>query len=275
MDELTAILSQFDLPRSVIDIALVTIVFYGILRLFAGTQGVQLLRGVLVIILVGALAANFTGLTAFTWLIRAGGVAILIALPVIFQPELRRALERVGRTGQLFSRTRDTTITSKLISELVRSCTRLSQLRFGAIIVLEDQTGLRELVETGVRIDSNVNTELLLTIFHPGTPLHDGAVIIHDDRIVAASCVLPLTQRSLSDTRLGTRHRAAIGITEDSDALALIVSEETGSISAARNGRLARRLDERRLRRVLESFYESRGQLFDIHGPEGEAEESE
>ena len=274
MDELNAILSQFDY-KSVIDIALVTAIFYGILRLFAGTQGVQLLRGVLVIILVGALAANFTGLTAFTWLIRAGGVAILIALPVIFQPELRRALERVGRTGRLFSRSRDTTITSKLISELIRSCNRLSQLRFGAIIVLEDQTGLRELVETGVRIDSNVNTELLLTIFHPGTPLHDGAVIIRDDRIVAASCVLPLTQRSLSDTSLGTRHRAGIGITEDTDALALIVSEETGSISAARNGRLARRLDERRLRRVLESFYESRGQLFDIQGPEGEAGESE
>ncbi|HEY53732.1 MAG TPA: TIGR00159 family protein [Caldilineae bacterium] len=275
MDELTAILSQFDWPRSFIDIALVTLVFYGILRLFAGTQGVQLLRGVLVIILVGALAANFSGLTAFTWLIRSGGVAILIALPVIFQPELRRALERLGRTGRLFSRTRDSTLTSKLISELVSTCTRLSRLRMGAIIVLEDQTGLRELTETGVRIDAAVNTELLLTIFHPGTPLHDGAVIIRDDRIVAASCVLPLTQRPLSDTSLGTRHRAAIGVTEDTDALSLVVSEETGSISAARNGRLARRLDERRLRRVLESFYESRGQLFGAQGPEGEGEEGE
>ncbi len=273
MDELTAILSQFELI-SVVDIALVTLIFYGILRLFAGTQGVQLLRGVLVIILVGALAANFSGLTAFTWLIRSGGVAILIALPVIFQPELRRALERLGRTGRLFSRSRDTTMTSILISELVSTCSRLSQLRTGAIIVLEDQTGMREIIETGVRIDSLINTELFLTIFHPGTPLHDGAVIIQNDRIVAASCVLPLTQRSLSDTSLGTRHRAAIGITEDTDALALVVSEETGSISAARNGRLARRLDERRLRRVLESFYESRGQFLDIQGPEKEAEES-
>jgi len=274
VDELTAILSQFDLT-SVIDIALVTAIFYGVLRLFAGTQGVQLLRGVLVIILVGALAVNFSRLTAFTWLIRSGGVVILIALPVIFQPELRRALERLGRTGRLFSRSRDTTITSKLISELISSCNRLSQLRFGAIIVLEDQTGLREFIEAGVRIDSSVNTELILSIFHPGTPLHDGAVIIRDDRMVAAACVLPLTQRPLSDTSLGTRHRAAIGITEDTDALALVVSEETGSVSAARNGRLARRLDERRLRRVLERFYESRGQLFDVQGPEGEVEESE
>ena len=273
MDELNAILSQFEL-NSLIDIALVTAIFYGILRLFAGTQGVQLLRGVLVIILVGALAANFSGLVAFTWLIRTGGVAILIALPVIFQPELRRALERLGRTGRIFSRSRDTTTTSILISELVSTCSRLSQLRTGAIIVLEDQTGMREIIETGVRIDSLIDTELLLTIFHPGTPLHDGAVIIQDERIVAASCVLPLTQRSLSDTSLGTRHRATIGITEDSDALALVVSEETGSISAARNGRLARRLDERRLRRVLEGFYESRGQFLDIQGPEQEAEES-
>ena len=275
MDELTAILSQFDWPRSVIDIALVTATFYAILRLFADTQGMQLLRGVLVIILVGALAVNYSGLTAFPWLIRSAGVVILIALPVIFQPELRRALERVGRTGRLFSRQRDTTVTSKLISELISSCSRLSQLRFGAIIVLEDESGLRELIEAGVRIDSNVNTELLLSIFHPGTPLHDGAVIIRDDRIVAASCVLPLTQRPLSDTSLGTRHRATIGITEETDALALVVSEETGSISAARNGRLARRLDERRLRRVLESFYESRGQLFNVQGPEEEATESE
>ncbi len=178
MDELNAILSQFKLWNSVIDIALVTLIFYGILRLFAGTQGVQLLRGVLVIILVGALAANFSNFTAFTWLIRSGGVVILIALPVIFQPELRRALERLGRTGRLFSRDRDTTTTSKLISDLVSTCSLLSQLRTGAIIVLEDQTGMREIIETGVTIDSIVNNELLLTIFHAGTPLHDGAVIV-------------------------------------------------------------------------------------------------
>ncbi|MCP4166915.1 MAG: TIGR00159 family protein [Chloroflexi bacterium] len=263
MEDLQLILSQFSLT-SAIDIFLVAVIFYVILRFFAGTQAVQLIRGILVIVLIGALASTFTDLKAFTWLIRSGGVAILIAIPVIFQPEIRRALERVGRTGVLLARTRRSTGTSKLISDLISTCSRLSQLRNGAIIILEDQTGLEDYVESGVRINASINTELLLSIFNPTAPLHDGAVVIRDEQIVAASVVLPLTQRTLVDTSLGTRHRAAIGITEDSDALSLVVSEETGNISAARNGRLTRRLDERRLRRILERFYESRGQLFDI-----------
>ena len=263
MEDFLAILRQFE-PASILDIALVTLVFYGVLRFFAGTRGMQLLRGILVLVLLGALAVNFTGLTAFTWLIRTSSLVILIAIPVIFQPELRRALERLGRTGVLFMRPKRSTGPQKLISELVSTCGRLARLREGAIIVLEDQTGLQEAIETGVPLDAAVNTELLLSIFHPGTPLHDGAVIIRDDRIVAAGCVLPLTDRILTDTSLGTRHRAGIGITEDTDALALIVSEETGQISAARNGRLARRLDEKRLRRILERFYESRGAFFSI-----------
>lgn len=273
MEDFLAIVSRFDLFDA-IDILLVTVIFYGVLRLFAGTQGVQLLRGILVLVLFGVLASSFTGLTAFGWLVRNSGVAILIAIPVIFQPELRRALERLGRTGLLFTRTPRSVGASKVISELISACTRLSQLRYGAIIVLEDQTGLEDTVETGVRIHSLVNAELLLTIFYPGTPLHDGAVILRNEQLEAASCVLPLTQRSLSDSSLGTRHRAAIGITEETDALAILVSEETGIVSAARNGRLVRRLDERRLRRVLERFYESRGQSVDVEDEgEGEGEE--
>jgi diadenylate cyclase len=272
MENLFLVFHQFTW-LSAIDILLVATVFYAALRLFAGTQGVQLLRGILVLVLIGVLASSFSGLTAFSWLIRNSGLAVLVAIPVVFQPELRRALERLGRTGLFLSRPRRSTGASRLIIELINACNRLSQQRHGAIIVLEDQTELGETLETGVRLHARVEAELLLTIFYPGTPLHDGAVIIHDDVVEAAACVLPLTQRPLSDTSLGTRHRAAIGITEETDALALVVSEETGTISAARNGRLARRLDEKRLRRVLERFYESRGQLFDLEIDE-ESEEA-
>jgi len=284
VQEITALISQFNFV-DVIDILLVTFVFFIILRLFAGTQGVQLLRGVLVLVLVGVLASSFTGLVAFSWLVRTSGLAILIAIPVIFQPELRRLLERVGRTGFLFMRPQRIAGASKLISELVSACTQLTQLRYGAIIVLEGQTGLQEAIETGVRLLSEVSSELLVTIFTPGTPLHDGAVILREETLVAAACVLPLTSRSLDEAAyrsaevayfvdghasgsMGTRHRAGIGVSEGADALAIIVSEETGVISVARNGRLVRRLDEKRLRRVLEQFYETRGQ--NVHLEEGD-----
>ena len=263
MDNLFAIFSQFCWPASFIDIMLVTLIFYALLRLFSGTQAVQLLRGLLIIFLIIALLGSFTGLTAFSWLIRTSSIAILIALPVIFQPELRRVLERVGRTEMLFNRQRRGAGYPKVISELISATVRMSKLRYGAIILLEDQVTLQPYIETGVTINADVNRELIITIFYPGTPLHDGAVVIRGDRIVAAACVLPLTQRPLPDTSLGTRHRAAIGVTEETDALAIVVSEETGNISAARNGRMARRLDEKRLRRILERFYESRRDLFD------------
>lgn len=256
MTDFSLLLSQFSFTDA-IDILLVTVVFYGVLRLFAGTQGVQLLRGVLVLVLIGVLASSFTGLVAFSWLIRNSGLAVLVAIPVIFQPELRRLLERLGRTGFLFRPIRPTGA-SRLISEVVGACTNMSQLRYGAIIILEGQTGLQEVIETGVAIHAHVSQELLLTVFYPGTALHDGAVIIQNELLAAAGCVLPLTARSLPDTSMGTRHRAGIGISEVSDALALIVSEENGTISAARNGRLVRRLDDRRLRRILEEFFEAR-----------------
>ena len=262
MQNLLAIFSQFTWV-SAIDILLVTLVFYALLRFFARTQAVLLLRGLLIVFLVVALAGSITQLTAFNWLIRTTSLAILVALPVIFQPELRRALERVGRTRMFFSRQRRDTAHSKIISELIAAVTRMSKLRYGAIIVLEDSVILDPYIETGVPIHATINRELLITIFYPGTPLHDGAVILRGEEVVAAACVLPLTQRPLPDTSLGTRHRAAIGITEDSDALAVVVSEETGAISAARNGRLARRLDEKRLRFILERFYEARRDLFE------------
>ncbi len=262
MENLLVIFSQFTWI-SAIDILLVTLIFYSLLRFFARTQAVLLLRGLLIVFLIVALAGSITDLIAFNWLVRMSSLAILVALPVIFQPELRRALERVGRTRMFFARQRRDTLQSKIISEIIAAVVRMSRLHYGAIIVLEDSVSLDPYIETGVPIHAAVNRELMITIFYPGTPLHDGAVIVRGEELVAAACVLPLTQRPLPDTSLGTRHRAAIGVTEDTDALAIVVSEETGAISAARNGRMARRLDEKRLRFILERFYEARRDLFE------------
>ena len=172
---------------------------------------------------------------------------------IILQPELRRALDRLGRAGgfTLFA-SREFEL-DRMIREISSSCQRLSERRHGALIVIERETGLQDHIETGVEIHSRVVDPLLQTIFYPNTALHDGAVIIHDDEIVAAACVLPLAETIVADAQLGTRHRAAVGITEQTDAVAIVVSEETGIISMARNGRIVRRLDERRLTALLEA----------------------
>lgn len=240
---------------AILDILLVTLIFYGILRLFKGTQAVQLVRGLILLVLVISVVTNFVQrLTAFRWLVRSTLPAILVALPVIFQPELRRVLERLGRTAPLIGRGMYVEAVNELIETLVTATMRLSSYRYGAIIVLEGETGLQEYMDSGVRIDGLVSERLLLAIFFPNAALHDGAVIIRGNRIAAAACVLPLSPRPL-DPQLGTRHRAGLGITEHGDALAIIVSEETGIISVARYGRLVRRLDDKRLRRVLQNFY--------------------
>lgn len=241
---------------TVVDILLVALVFYSILRLFRGTQAVSVLRGLLVVVLVALLAAS--RLTAFNWLLRNSLPVILVAIPVIFQPELRRALERLGRSAPILGRTGRETMGQRVIYEIIRAVEVLSRERTGALIVLEGDTGLEEYMESGQRLEAQVSARLLTTLFFPGTSLHDGAVIIRGDRVLAAACILPLTARSLSDGSLGTRHRAAVGITEQSDALAIVVSEESGIVSAARNGRIARQLDEQRLRRVLQAFYQPR-----------------
>ena len=253
-----AFLGTIPMPTisSVVDVLLVALIFYGILRLFQGTQAVSLLRGILVVALVATIAAS--RLTAFNWLVRAMLPMILVAIPVIFQPELRRALERLGRTGVIIGRPSRENVVQQAIFETVIAVEALARERTGALIVLEGETGLEEYIETGERVDAKVSARLLTTIFFPGTPLHDGAVIVRGDQIVAAGCLLPLTARTLADSSLGTRHRAAAGITEQNDALAIVVSEETGIISVARNGRIVRRLDGQRLRRVIEEFYRPR-----------------
>jgi diadenylate cyclase len=246
--------SRFDW-LSVIDILLVALFIYWLLFLIQGTQAVQLLRGVIIIVLLSVLVTSIFQLTAFSWLIRNSIPALLVAIPVIFQPELRRALERLGRTGFPINRPPPRAIIEQTIDQICEASQQLSENRHGALIVLERETGLQEHIDTGVKVDALVTSELLLTLFFPNTALHDGAVIVREDRVIAAACVLPLTENFMADRQLGLRHRAAIGITEQSDAIAIVVSEETGTISISRTGRIIRHLDEKRLHKVLQAFY--------------------
>lgn len=254
MSDIIWILSHFEL-RDLLDILLVTAMIWGVLFLVKGTRAVSLMRGVILLVIAVVLASNFLSLTAFNWLIRNTLPALLVAVPVIFQPELRRALERLGRGGGLISFSSSQAATMKVSRHIARAAHLLAQRRHGALIVLEGETGLQEYVDTGVPIDGEVSSELLLTIFQPNTALHDGAAIIRGNRIAAAACILPLAETSHLRRGLGLRHRAAVGITEQSDAVAAIVSEENGVISVATRGRLMRELDESRLREVIRSSY--------------------
>jgi diadenylate cyclase len=239
---------------SILDILLVALTFYWLLHLLRGTQAIQLLRGTVILALAMVLAASLLPFRAFSWLVERALPALLVAIPVIFQPELRRALERLGRTGAYLTTSRETSI-AEIIDAVCTACTHLSDRHYGALIVLERSTGLEEYIETGVKLGSQVTVELLLTIFFPNTALHDGAVVIRNGRIVAAACVLPLASGTISDRQMGLRHRASIGVTEETDAIAVVVSEESGIISVAHDGRMIRRLDGKRLRMTLQALY--------------------
>ncbi|MBI3536892.1 MAG: TIGR00159 family protein [Chloroflexi bacterium] len=251
MSTLTELLTHLTFS-SLLDILLVALLFFALFYLIQGTRAVQLLRGVMLVVSLAVLASNLFHLTAFSWLIRNSIPALLVAIPVIFQPELRRALERIGR-GRLF--TRPVTLAVPALSAVARSAQELAKKRWGALIVLEGATGLQEYIDTGVLLDAKISEDLLLAIFSKNAALHDGAVIIRADRIIAATCTLPLSENSTLDRDSGTRHRAAVGITEGTDATAIVVSEETGQISVAHSGRLVRRLDEGELNRVLLRLY--------------------
>lgn len=255
MSDLLFILSDLDIG-SVIDILLVALIFFGILKLIQGTQAVQLLRGILILSVLAAIAASaFQTLTAFSWLIDKALPALLVAIPIIFQPELRRALERLGRTSRFFITPRYPQI-EETIAAISEAAVYLASIRHGALIVMERETGLEDHIETGIRIDAAVSADLLTTIFYPGAALHDGSVIIRNNRIVAAATVLPLGGgQALTKEPLGTRHRAALGITEITDAVAVVVSEETGIISVAHDGHLVRGLDKKRLEQLLGVFF--------------------
>ena len=250
------ILSKLDL-RSLVDILLVTGIIYGALWLVRGTQAVQLLRGVILLALLVALVGSIAGFTAFNWLVKSSAQALVVVVAVVLQPELRRALERLGRAGVAALWPGRELQMDAVIREIATSCRRLAERRHGALIVIERETGIQDHIETGVKVDSLVSDELIQTIFFPNTALHDGAIIVRGDRIIAAACVLPLAETIVSDTHLGTRHRAAVGITEQSDAITVVVSEETGVISLARNGRIVRHLDEKRLIPLLQDLLRS------------------
>lgn len=260
---------------SVIDILLVALVFYWILRLIQGTQAVQLLRGILILsVLVVIAVSALNSLTAFSWLIERAFPALLVAIPVIFQPELRRALERLGRTRGLLTGPRQSALVEETIGAVSKAVGALSQVRHGALIVFERETGLENYIETGIRLDSLVTPNLLLTVFFPNTALHDGAIIIRGDRIVAAGIVLPLGGDTMTKNKkhLGMRHRAGLGISDSTDAIAVIVSEETGAISVAQNGQLYRGLDKKRLEQLLHTFFRNQlGETLPSHFRAGQS----
>jgi len=253
--DILRVFSRFDLI-ALLDVFLVALVFYFLLFLLRETQAVPLLRGIIILVLLVGLLSVVRELRAFNWLVRSAIPALLVSIPVIFQPELRRALERLGRTGTLLASSTRERDMGEVIEGIAVACQALSERRHGALIVLERETGLGEYIDTGIGMDAAVTAELLETIFYPNTSLHDGAVIIRGRRIVAAACVLPLAEDLAGERYLGTRHRAALGATVGTDAVAVVVSEESGIISIAHNGRMIRRLDASRLQNILGAFYE-------------------
>jgi diadenylate cyclase len=247
-------------PVDLVDIALVAGIFYAALFLVRGTRAVQLIRGVLVVALGTFLLSGVASLRGFHWLLEIILPALFVAIPVIFQPELRRALEQLGRAGVLINRAPSESAASSIVSVVALAARRLSEKRLGALIVLERDTALGDLAERGVRLDAEATVELITQLFVRNSPLHDGAAIIRDGRVAAAGVVLPIGDLRASDlpTGLGTRHLAAVSVTESTDALAVVVSEETAVISLARDGHLARRLDEGELARLLYEHYVAR-----------------
>lgn len=244
-------------PNSALDIVIVTLLFYSVLMLVRGTRADQVLRGVILLFIFFSLAAAAFHLTMVDWLLRNSPIVLLVAIPIIFQPELRRALEQVGRTSAIINHpiaTLSTPISTSSCDELVAAVRRLAERHYGALIVLEGTTGLEDFVRSGVRVDGDVTNDLLVTIFFVHSPLHDGAVIIRGDRVLAAGCVLPLSDGPEA-LGYGTRHRAAIGITEQTDAACLVVSEETGTVSLARNGHITSDVNYEHLSRFIQAFF--------------------
>ncbi len=241
----------------ILDILLVAFILFLALYLMRGTRAVPLLRGVVTLIIAITILTNLVRLRAFGWLTQQALPALLVAIPVIFQQELRHALERLGRAGAMIGRASgNRAVVEQTLGATVQACLLLANQRHGALIVLERETGLQEFAESGVFLDAAITPELLVAIFDPHTVLHDGAVIVRRGRILAAACVLPLSTAFLADRQLGLRHRAALGITEESDAIAVVVSEERGSISIAHNGRIIRNLDAKRLEAVLQALFQ-------------------
>ena len=264
----------------VLDILIVAVIVYELLLLTRHTRGSALLKGLFLLLII-ALMSNLFGFISLNWLLRAilqNGAVVLV---VLFQPEFRKALERMGRT-RLFQKNGRKSMNEEcdlIISEIIQSIMDLSKRRVGALIVFEQHTGLQDVIETGTRLNAEISAPLLENIFEPKTPLHDGAVVIRDSEIMAAACILPLAEASGVSRELGTRHRAAVGITENTDAIVLVVSEETGIVSMAKDGQLTRPLTVKTLEEVLNGIFTTKeSKVFSFlqslkEGAEGEENE--
>ena len=239
-----------------IDILIVAVIIYELLLLTRHTRGSALLKGLFLLLLIAVLS-NLLGLVSLNWLLMAILQNGAIVLVILFQPEFRKALERMGRTRVFGKGSRKNTVNDQeiIVSEIIQTIMDLSKRRVGALIVFEQQTGLQDVVETGTRLNAEISAPLLENIFEPNTPLHDGAVVIRDTEIIAAACILPLAEASGVSRELGTRHRAALGISESTDAIVLVVSEETGIVSLARDGELTRPLTVDALEEILGKIY--------------------
>lgn len=237
-----------------IDILIIAFLIYQLVKLTRQTRAIQVLKGTAVII-VASYVSELMGLTTLNWLLRSILNNGVIALMILFQPELRRALEQLGRTAKL-DRSTQQDESERVVDEITQCLLRLSRRRVGALIVFEQRTGLKDVAESsGTAIDALISAPLLENIFEPNTPLHDGAVIIRGLRVMSAACVLTLSNNPAISRDLGTRHRAGLGVSETTDAVVLIVSEETGIISMARGGKLTRRLDADSIRKILREMY--------------------
>ena len=242
-----------------IDIIIVAVIIYELLLLTRHTRGSALLKGLVLLVAI-ALMCSLFGFVSLNWLIRAILQNGAIVLVILFQPELRKALERMGRSRVFKKNSTKTDGEEKdlIISEIMQTIKDLSKRRVGALIVFEQQTGLQDVIETGTRLNAEISAPLLENIFEPNTPLHDGAVVIRDTEIMAAACILPLAEASGVSRELGTRHRAAVGISENTDAIVIVVSEETGIVSMARDSDLTRPLTVKALEELLNEIYSAR-----------------
>lgn len=240
----------------VIDIITVAIGIYYMYKLLKDTRAVSLLKGLLILSILN-LISHVLNLYVINWILQQGMTVLLFALPVVFQPELRRALEQLGR-GRIFSKAQNVNDEEMdlVIDEVMSAAKAMSRENTGALIVFEREVGLNDFIDTGILVDAVVSRELIKNIFVPSTPLHDGAMIIRNGRIQAAGCLLPLTEDSTLSTELGTRHRAAIGLTEQTDAVVIVVSEETGTISYTYGGHIYRHLPEDQIKEALRTFME-------------------
>lgn len=245
--------------KFIIEIAILWFVFYMLLLFIKGTRALQVLKGIVILVIIFLITKEFH-LETINWLLTKLFTISVIAFLIIFQPELRRGLARIGQFG-MFSGQQQT------FDEIVKSALILSKKKIGAIIAIEREIGLKPYIESGIKMDSQVTSELLNTIFTPNTPLHDGGVVIQGSIIAAAGCLFPLTQNPHVSSTLGTRHRAAMGLSEETDAVVVVVSEENGDVSISVSGRLTRHLDEKEFGRVLTNIFrpkKSRKSVFDF-----------